>query len=134
MTRTRTAILAAVALAATALVPPSSAGAKQSDSPLGGSDGDKTVEVSTSGSYIVVMNADPLIVEFDVEDLDTPQAAAEEAAIVESHEDALVDSGADAGDKVQDFTNALNGFSAVLSHDEAEALAGTNGEIGRAHV
>ena len=127
MIRTRTAILAAVALAATALVPPSAAGAQQSDTPPGGSDGDKTVQVSTSGSYIVVMDADPLVVDFDVEDLDTPQAEAEEAAIVESHEDALVDSGADAGDKVQDFTNALNGFSAVLSHDEAEALAGTKG-------
>ncbi len=127
MTRPRTAILAAIALAATALVPPGAAGAEQSDASPGGSDGDKAVEVSTSGSYIVVMDADPLIVEFDAEDLGTAAAEAEAADIVESHDDVLEDSGADAGDKVQDFTNALNGFSALLSHDEAEALAATKG-------
>lgn len=130
MIRSRTAYFAAVALAAATLVPPGSAGARQSDAPPGGAgelDGDKVVEVSTTGSYIVVMDADPLIAEFASEDLKTAAAEAEGDAIVESHEDVLVESGAEATDKVQDFTNALNGFSAVLSHEEAEKIAGSEG-------
>jgi len=123
MSRTRIGLFAAAALAVTGLVAPSPAGAKQIDEPSGADGGDKSVDVSTTGSYIIVMEADPLIAEFDADELGTPQAEAEAAEIVESHEDALEDAGADADDKVQDFTNALNGFSAVISHDEALALA-----------
>ena len=47
--------------------------------------------------------------------------------MVESHDEALEGVGADSDDKVQDFTNALNGFSALISHDEAQALAATKG-------
>ncbi len=125
MSRRRLAILGAAALVATVLVPPTPAGAKQSDA--GPPSGDKAVEVSTSGSYIVVMEADPLIASFDADDLDSASAEAAAAELVESHDDALEDAGADAGDKVQDYTNALNGFSAVISHDEALRLAGTKG-------
>ena len=127
MSRTRTAIIAAAALAATLLVTPGLTEAKQTDVEPGAAGGEKTVVESTTGSYIVVMEADPLIAEFAPEDLNTPTAQAEEADIVESHDEVLEESGAEEGDKVQDFTNALNGFSAILTHDEAIALAGTQG-------
>ena len=57
MSRIRIPIAAGLAVGLTMLVPPGPAGAQQDD---GG--GDKaTVEVSTRGSYIVVMEADPLV-------------------------------------------------------------------------
>ena len=127
MSRTRTAFIAAAALAATLLVAPGLTEAQQTDVESGASGGEKTVVESTTGSYIVVMEADPLIADFEPEDLNTPAAQADEAEIVESHDVVLEESGADEGDKVQDFTNALNGFSAILTHDEAIALAGTQG-------
>jgi subtilisin family serine protease len=124
MSRKRLAILGAAALVGSLLVPPNTAGARQSDAEPGG---DKSVEVSTSGSYIVVMEDDPLVATIDQDDLTTPAAEAEAAELIETHEDVLEEVGASAGDKVQDYTNALNGFSAIISHDEAEALAGTKG-------
>ena len=69
------------------------------------------------------MDADPLIVDFDADKLGTPKAEAAADQIVESHDEVLEDVGSDASVKVQDFTNALNGFSAVISHDKAVALA-----------
>ena len=119
MIRKRLALSAAAALVLAGLALPPSAIAEQTDDQTPG----PSVEVSTTGSYIVVMEADPLIVDNDVEDLRTPKVRAKEAKLVASHKAVLEEVGADPADKVQDFTNALNGFSATLSHDEALALA-----------
>jgi subtilisin family serine protease len=118
MSRTRIALVAATACTLATLGLPSAVVAEQQDG-----QGSASVEVSTTGSYIVVMEADPLLAEHDPEDLGRPKVKAKAAGIIKSHEDALEDAGADASDKVQDFTNALNGFSATISHDEALALA-----------
>ena len=69
------------------------------------------------------MQADPLVADFAPDDLGTPKAEAEAAEIVASHEEVLEEVGAEASDKVQSFTNAVNGFSAIISHDQAEKLA-----------
>ncbi|MGB7983388.1 MAG: S8 family serine peptidase [Candidatus Nanopelagicales bacterium] len=119
MIRRLSALTAAAALAFAGLALPPSAIAEQTDDQTPG----PTVEVSTTGSYIVVMEADPLIVDNDVEDLRTPKVRAKEARLVASHKAVLEEVGADPADKVQDFTNALNGFSATITHDEALALA-----------
>lgn len=119
MRRTRLSIVAAAALVASTMIVPVVAHAEQTDDPGGG----VTVEVSTTGSYIVVMDADPLIASFDADRLSSSKARAEARRIVKSHDDALGAAGAKASDKVQDYTNALNGFSAVISHSEAVALA-----------
>ena len=84
----------------------------------------KTVAESATGSYIVVMAADPLVATIEQDDLDTPAADAQAAVLEETHDEVLADAGVDDADKVQDYTNALNGFSAVMSHDEAVKLAG----------
>jgi subtilisin family serine protease len=123
MSRRLLILFALLALVVGALSPVA-AGAAQDDAVPAS---DKDVVESTTGSYIVVMDADPLITSFDADELDSPQAEAEAGALVDSHEEVLEDVGADGGDKVQDFTNALNGFSAILSHEEALALAGTSG-------
>ncbi len=54
-----------------------------------------------------------------------PAADAQAAVLEETHDEVLADAGVDDADKVQDYTNALNGFSAVISHDEAVKLAGS---------
>jgi subtilisin family serine protease len=123
MSRRLLILFALLALVVGALSPVA-AGAAQDDAVPAS---DKDVVESTTGSYIVVMDADPLITSFDADELDSPQAEAEAGELVDSHEEVLEDVGADGGDKVQDFTNALNGFSAILSHEEALALAGTSG-------
>ncbi len=81
------------------------------------------VTESTTGSYVVVMIDDPLVAVIAPDDLDSPVAVAESAAIKAEHDEVLAESGIDRAEKVQDYTNALNGFSATLSHAQAIKLA-----------
>jgi len=83
-----------------------------------------TVVESTTGSYIVVMLEDPLLASFDQEDLDTAAAETLAGELETDHEAVLEDAGITADVKVHDYTVALNGFSAVMSYDEAQRLAG----------
>ena len=81
------------------------------------------VEEGEFNSYIVVMQAEPLVATIPQEDLGTSSAQAEAEAITETHVGVLAEEGIDSGEKVHSYTNALNGFSALLSHAEAERLA-----------
>jgi len=115
------ALVGALAVAIASFAPVTIAGA-QDESPASES-GSKTVIESETGSYIVVMAADPLITTIASEDLGTPEAEAQAAVLEESHDEVLADAGIDTADKVQDYTNSLNGFSALISHEEATELA-----------
>ena len=84
----------------------------------------KDVDVSTTGSYIVVLEEQPLAAEIDPEDLDSPGAKARAEELAADHDQVLVDAGLELDSKVQDFTNAVNGFAATMSHAEALAVAG----------
>ena len=88
-----------------------------------GLDSTKNVPESPTGSYIVVLKQDPLVTTIATDQLATPDAAAKAADLESSHDQVLAEVGADAGTKINDYTNALNGFSAVVSHDQAVALA-----------
>ena len=81
------------------------------------------VEEGEFNSYIVVMDADPLVASLDQDELGTPAAEAVAEQLVESHDEVLEEEGLDTGEKVHDYVNALNGFSALLTHSEAEQLA-----------
>jgi hypothetical protein len=83
----------------------------------------KTVEESPSGSYIVVLEDEPVVAELGADNLDSAAADARSEELVESHDDVLDVADAEDGDKVQDYTIALNGFSAKLSYEEAVAVA-----------
>jgi subtilisin family serine protease len=85
--------------------------------------GSKTVVESDTGSYIVVMGADPLVTTIAQDDLSTPAADAQAAVLDDSHDAVLAESGVSTATKVQDYTNALNGFSAVLDYDQAIKIA-----------
>ena len=119
--KTKLALVGTLAVAVASFAPVTIAGA-QDESPASES-GSKTVIESETGSYIVVMAADPLITTIASEDLGSPEAEAQAAVLEESHDEVLADAGIDTADKVQDYTNSLNGFSALLSHDEATELA-----------
>ncbi|MGB8360161.1 MAG: S8 family serine peptidase [Acidimicrobiia bacterium] len=88
------------------------------------------VEEGQFDSYIVVMDEDPLTATMDQEDLGSSTAEAEAEQLKESHDDVMQEEGLDTGDKVHDYVNALNGFSALLTHDEAERLA-SNPKVAR---
>jgi len=84
---------------------------------------EEAVTESTTGSYIVVMRDDPLVADIAQDDLDTPAADTARDALEAEQDEVLAEAGIDSGEKVQEYTNALNGFSALLSHDEAMRLA-----------
>ncbi len=118
-----TALIAGAALAVAAFVPMNPATAEDLapvDMSLIGS---KAVVESETGSYIVVMRADPLVASIPSDDLDTPAAEAQSAALDQTHDVVLAEAGVSTDTKVQDFSNALNGFSAVLDYRQAVALA-----------
>lgn len=86
-------------------------------------DGEKAVVESDSGSYIVVMEEDPVVAVVGQDDLDTPVAEDIAEDLEEEQDEVLEDIGADSDDKVNTYTNALNGFSAFLTYEEAQELA-----------
>jgi subtilisin family serine protease len=69
------------------------------------------------------MKADPLIVEFGQDGLTSRKAKAKANGIAKGHDKTLRDAGASSSDKIHSYTNALNGFSAILTYEEASALA-----------
>ncbi len=84
---------------------------------------EEQVEESTTGSYIVVMREEPLVADIAQDDLDTPIAQVAAAELEEQHDQVLAEENIDGSEKIQGYTNALNGFSATLTHEEAERLA-----------
>ena len=83
--KTRLALVGALTVAAASFAPATIAGA-QDESPAPES-GSKTVVESETGSYIVVMAADPLTATIAADDLDTPAADAQAAVLEESHDE-----------------------------------------------
>ena len=69
------------------------------------------------------MEEDPVVAVVGQDDLDTPVAEDIAEELEEDQDEVLEDIGADSSDKVNTYTNALNGFSAFLSYEEAQELA-----------
>lgn len=120
MSRRYGVLVAALALVAAALGPIGAAGAQQDPNP---GDGGGIVPASPTGSYVVVMAADPLAVTEGAERLDTPAAEERAEDLVEGQDRALEETGIVEQEKVNEYTVALNGFSALISQEEAQRLA-----------
>ncbi len=117
-------ILVALAAAISGLaISPAAAGEVQVVQP----DDTKDVPVSDTGSYIVVLKGDPLVSTVGADNLASAQAESMADAMSKSHGDLLVAAGANRTDKIQSFTNAVNGFAATLTHDEAVSVASQDG-------
>jgi subtilisin family serine protease len=115
------AIVGAIALACLALPPTIVAAASQ------GHGATKVVAphavaYSKWGSYVVIMRADPLVVSEGRARLDSRHALVRQDRLRASHLQALRAIGSSAR-ILNDYTVTLNGFSALLSRDEADALA-----------
>lgn len=78
---------------------------------------------SKTGSYIVVMKADPLVRSMATKDLGTPRAKQRKAAIKASHEAVLKSAGVSLSRKTSDYSNALNGFAVRTDLRSADAMA-----------
>ena len=83
----------------------------------------KPVAVSSTGSYIVVMAGGPQAATAPGADLDPSRAVPRAAQLATSHAALLQAVGIPSANKVQDFTNVVDGFSVLLAHDEALRLA-----------
>ena len=129
MSRRLLILLAVLALAVGVLTPVAAgAAAPQQELELAAQKDD--VAKSPSGSYIVVMKDAPLVTEFGQDGLDSKKANAERAKKNKQHDTVLTESGASASDKVNSYTNAVDGFSAVVSQKEAQAIANRDDVLG----
>ena len=113
------ALLVALATALALAIP---AGADQPDR-LADVSTTATVERGKYDSYIVVLKADPLVVTEGKDNLNTSRARSRAADLRASHDRVLSDAGISTNDKVHDYVNAVNGFSALINYDEAVAIA-----------
>jgi subtilisin family serine protease len=115
-------LLAVLALAVAALSPVA-AGAADPQPTLEFASQKSEVAKSPSASYIVVLKADPLIAEYGQDRLQSSKAKKDARGIAKGHEKILRDVGASGSDKVHSYTSAVNGFSALISQKEAQAIA-----------
>ncbi len=85
------------------------------------------VEKSKTGSYIVVMKADPLVRSMKVKDLNTATGKKRKAAIRASHDAVLKHAGLSTSRKTTDYSTAVNGFAVRTDLRGAEKIAHSPG-------
>jgi subtilisin family serine protease len=106
-------LLSVLALALAALAPVGAAGAAEKE----------------KESYVVIMAEDPLVTTEGQDNLDTQKAAKRQNELRASHAKALKASGAQTSQQVNDYTVALNGFSALLTADQAGEMEKQDGVL-----
>ena len=109
-------VLSALAMMLVNLIPAVGAESEVTENPV-------KVAKGAYDSYVVVIRADPLLASFDQDELNGRAAKAERAAFRATHDEALRDADVSIAKKTHDYTNAANGFSALITHQEAERLA-----------
>ena len=80
------------------------------------------VQKGAYNSYVVIMKADPLVVTHRG-DVNSAKAKSRGQELKASHNKTLREAGLANQQIVNDYTVALNGFSALINHAQAEALA-----------
>ncbi len=117
------ALVVALATALAMAIP--AAGADQPDR-LADVSPSRTVVEGKYNSYIVVLKADPLVVTEGKDNLNTARARDNGNKLRSSHDAVLKEAGISTADKVNDYVNALNGFSALITYEEALKIAANN--------
>ena len=115
-------IIAAAGAATAALCVATSPGLAAAASPAG-APAAPGVEKSSTGSYIVVMKADPLTRSMKVKDLGTPTGKKRKAAIRATHDAVLKNAGVSAARKTTDYVTAVNGFAVRTDLRGAEKIS-----------
>jgi hypothetical protein len=85
------------------------------------------VAKSSTGSYIVLMKADPLVRSVTQEDLNKAPAKSKRKALKASHDKVLKAAGVSSSRRTTEFTNTLNGFAVRTDLKGAERLAKQSG-------
>lgn len=85
------------------------------------------VEKSTTGSYIVLMKADPLVKSVKQQDLAKAPANSKRKAMRASHDKVLKGAGIAQSRRTTEFSNTLNGFAVRTDLKGAEKLAKQSG-------
>jgi Subtilase family/Fibronectin type-III domain/PA domain/Peptidase inhibitor I9/Bacterial pre-peptidase C-terminal domain len=109
---------AATAALCLAMSPGLAATASPAQAPAG-----PNVQKSKTGTYIVVMKADPLIRSMKVKDLGTPTGKQRRAAIRASHDAVLKGAGMSTARKTTDYGTAVNGFAVATDLSGAKKIA-----------
>jgi subtilisin family serine protease len=81
------------------------------------------VERGDFDSYIVVMKAEPLVATEGQDNLQSSQAQNLGEQMKEEHAQVMEESGVPSENKVSDYVNAINGFAAAVTYNEAVKLA-----------
>ncbi len=121
MSRRTLLLIAVFALVVGILAPATATAGNPTDLELAA--GKSEVAKSPTGSYIVVMKDAPLVAEFGQDELDSPKAEARRDEKEKKQDQVLEEVGASASDKVNSYTAAVDGFSAIVSYKEAQAIA-----------
>src|SRR5690606_7801483 len=117
--RRTVSLLATLALGGSLMAAPTVAGANPPDGTPGGPPAAE-VPVSDTGSYVVVMEGDPLVTTEGRDGVQSARARNRGQQMRAQHARAARDAGVEI---VNDYVTAANGFSAAMSHEQAEALA-----------
>lgn len=121
MSRRTIAALGAMALGASLLSVPTLAGASPGEGAGTADAAVAPVPVSETGSYVVIMEGDPLVVtEGGGDQVATRRGKARGQQMRAEQARVARDAGVE---PTNTYTNALNGFSAVMDHDQAESIA-----------
>jgi subtilisin family serine protease len=130
----RRALTASIALSVAtvgAVVGSNGVSADQSSAPGQAAAGDRPeatpVVESTSGSYIVLLDGEPLLAEFGQDGLDTAAARTQAQELTAEQGQLMAEVGIDANEQLASYTNALNGFAAIMTLDQAEKLSSKAG-------
>lgn len=115
------AILPLASLVPTAQAAPGATGEATATTPA------PSVQKSSTGSYIVLMKADPLVRSVKQQDLNKAPAKNKRKAMKASHDTVLKGAGVATSRRTTDFSNTLNGFAVRTDVKGAERLAKQSG-------
>ena len=124
--RRRTAVAATLAVSAAVAGSVMTPSGVQADTPVGEGQLLPAVEASPTGRYIVVVNDDPLLVEFSQDQLRSDNAKRKGRDIARGHDELIAHAGVQV-DKTASYVNALNGFAVQASPAEIERIAAEPG-------
>ncbi|MEO6122665.1 MAG: S8 family serine peptidase, partial [Ilumatobacteraceae bacterium] len=120
------ALFGGLAIGLAAIVPVSSAGAgspTKNSTPAAAESSPSRVAESPSGSYIVLLKADPLVITLGQDQLTTTRGINAANAMRSTHDRVLSKAGVSTELKVHDYTSSLNGFSLFVDHSQAIKIA-----------
>jgi subtilisin family serine protease len=92
-----------------------------------GNDGPSPEPPDLSGRYVVVMEEEPLVIQFGRDGVDSAEARNKGRAMKAGHAEVLNGAGVDASAVIYDYTAALNGFAVELDETQLTRVQSADG-------